>query len=345
MGGWPNHPSAASGAAGRRSGGPPPRVSLVTPSYNQARFLEKTLQSVLNQGYSNLEYIVMDGGSTDGSVDILKVYAERLTYWESVPDRGQAEAINKGWRRATGEFVWWLNSDDVLAPGSLEAAVAFLQANPDVHLAYGDHLWIDADGRPVQTYRYPEFDYERFELHRPDVSQAGALMRREVIRRVGYLDEELHFLMDLDYWRRMALAGCRLAHVPRVLAHFRIYDQAKTLAGSPRAVAERCLLNQRLFSSPDLPDVIRTNRARVTSRMHVYCSRTSLLCGDYRSAAREALRAAHAWPQALLGGDVWYHAAAGILGLLVGHRCWRALRSLVRRARAVRVRSTESERA
>lgn len=311
-----------------------PRVSLVTPSLNQARYIEDAILSVLHQGYPDLEYFVMDGGSTDGTRQVLEAYGPRLTYWESLPDRGQAHAINKGWRRATGEYLWWLNADDLLMPGCLFTAVAYLEAHPETDLVFGDHLRVTSEGRLMDIHSYPPFDFVSFELERPDVSQPGALMRATVLGRVGYLDEDLHFLMDLDYWRRMALAGCRLDHVDVPLAMFRIYDEAKTLAGSPRAAEERAILNERLFGDPRLPQPIRQNRARVTSLMHLYCARTLVLCGEYSAALGHVRRSVRTWAWQLLSRRFWHQAVLALLGLTFGRRAWLALRTVVRALRA-----------
>ncbi len=155
-----------------------PRVSIVTPSFNQAAFLEETIQSVLSQDYPNLEYIIIDGGSTDGSVEIIEKYADRLAYWVSEKDAGQADGINKGLVRATGEVVAWLNSDDTylggaietFLPGSIRSAVAALQANPDCGLVYGDVLAVDAAGQKLNLARYDDWNLDdllRFKIHRP----------------------------------------------------------------------------------------------------------------------------------------------------------------------------------
>ncbi len=310
-----------------------PRVSLVTPSFNQGAFVEDTILSVQNQGYFDLEYFVMDGGSTDRTREILEMYSDRLTFWESTPDRGQAHAINKGWRRATGKYLWWLNSDDMLAPGALHDAVEYLETHPETDLVYGDQFRIDADGQPVGLRSYPGFDFIAFELGRPDVSQAGALMRADVLGRIGYLDETLHYLMDLDYWRRMALAGCKLDHLDRRLALFRVYDEAKTLAGSPIAAQERAVLHERLFASAGLPAEILREGPRVASRMHLYRARTFILCGDYRAGLHETRLAATAWAGQLLRREFWYQGGLSLLGMLIGQERWRKLRGLLRRAR------------
>ncbi|NVO00781.1 MAG: glycosyltransferase, partial [Geobacteraceae bacterium] len=127
----------------------PPKITIVTPSYNQGRFLEKTILSVLDQGYPNLEYIVIDGGSTDESVEIIKKYADRLTYWVSEPDRGQSHAINKGFERATGEIFGWLNSDDWYHPGALQAVAEAFAANPDVGAVVGAGEMVDEEGKQL----------------------------------------------------------------------------------------------------------------------------------------------------------------------------------------------------
>lgn len=310
-----------------------PRVSLVTPSYNQGEYLEDAILSVLHQGYPDLEYFIMDGASTDRTKEILEAYASRLAGWESVPDRGQAHAINKGWRRATGKYLWWLNADDMLMPGALYTAAAYLEAHPEVDLVFGDHVRITGDGRPIDVYRYPAFDLTTFELDRPDVSQPGALMRATVLERVGYLDETLHYLMDLDYWRRMALAGCRLVHLDAPLAVMRIHDDSKTSAGSSRAAEERAILNERLFADARLPEAIRRSRARVTSLMHIYRARTLVLCGEYRAGLGEAVRSVRVWAWQVQRRPFWHQAGLALLGLVLGRKAWRSLRAVVRRMR------------
>jgi len=129
-----------------------PTISVVTPSFNQGRFLEATMRSVLEQSYPKIEYIVVDGGSTDGSQEIIKQYANRLAWWVSEPDNGQTDAINKGFSRATGEIFAWLNSDDTYEPGAMAGAVAFLQKNPEVGMVYGDTNFIDAEGRVIGKF-------------------------------------------------------------------------------------------------------------------------------------------------------------------------------------------------
>ena len=332
--GWPRHwPAGVAPLA--ESGRDWPRVTLVTPCRNQAPFIEDAILSVLNQGYPHLEYMVFDAGSDDGSAEIIGRFSSRLAYWESQLDRGQSHAINKGWARASGRYVWWLNGDDMLAPGALFHSVESLEAQPGVDLVYGDLVNVDDRGRPLSLYPSWEFDLADFLARGRHVTQPGALMRREVLERIGSLDESLHYLMDTDYWIRLALAGGTLVHLPSVLALFRVHQQAKTQTGSMAAVEERYLLNRRIYASPDLPTGVRVMRAQITSRMHLECARAYLKLGAFRSTLSEAGLAVKAWPRRLLDTGLWWHLALGMLGLAVGQRVWLRLRQCLRQSRRI----------
>jgi len=204
-----------------------PLVTIVTPSLNQAPFLEEAMLSVLRQDYPALEYIVVDGGSTDGSVEIIRRYQDRLAYWVSEPDAGQSNAINKGLAHGTGTILAWLNADDLLAPSAVNIAVCFLESEPDVGLVYGDRVEIDATGNTIGYLRCPPHDPEMF---RKDVTlpQETVFFRREVFKAAGGLDESLHFAMDLDLW--CGIAGvARMRHIPAFLARFRRHEQSKSV--------------------------------------------------------------------------------------------------------------------
>lgn len=207
-----------------------PSLSIITPSFNQAAYLEETLRSVLLQGYPELEYIVIDGGSTDGSVPLLERYAPWLAAWVSEPDRGQAEAINKGFARATGAIVAWLNSDDTYCPGALAEQAGFLRDHADVDVVYGDCVYTDAHGRPVQTaYGRPFTDRELLRFTLP--YQPTVFMRRAVLERCGGLDPAYHYTLDSELWLRLRRAGARFAYHPRLIATYRLHDASKTVAG------------------------------------------------------------------------------------------------------------------
>lgn len=215
-------------AVGERPGMVLPRITLITPSFNQARFIEKTLRSVLDQGYPNLEYFVVDGGSTDGSVDIIRRYADRLSGWTSEPDRGQSHAINKGLARATGEILGWLNSDDYLAPGALFRVAENLGNRGGPEVLVGNSVIIEVTGK--QTLSRGRFRSRRHLLSRfypYGLHQPSIFWRREVFEKIGPLDESLHLIMDFDYWVRMS-RHFRFRNLDAVLSYCHRHAEAKT---------------------------------------------------------------------------------------------------------------------
>ena len=204
-----------------------PMVSIVTPSYNQGRYIEETIQSVLTQDYPNLDYIVVDGGSTDGTVEILKKYEGRLT-WISERDRGQADAINKGFRMAKGEIVAWLNSDDTYLPGAICKVVRYFDAHPEIGMLYGEGYHIDEDGDIIERYYTEPFDYQRLS-EICFICQPTVFIRAEIVRAVGPLDVRLHYCLDYDYWMRIA-KRFRIGHFKEYLANSRLHTDTKTLS-------------------------------------------------------------------------------------------------------------------
>jgi len=208
----------------------PPRISIVTPSFNQAIFLERTLKSVLEQNYPDLEYIVQDGGSKDGSVEILERYSDRLTFWESKPDEGQTNAINLGFRHASGEIMAYLNSDDLLLPGALAYVATYFEQHPEVDVVYGHRIIIDENDQEIGRWILPAHDDEV--LTWVDfVPQETLFWRRRIWESIGgSLDESFHFAMDWDLLLRFRDAGARFARLPGFLAAFRVHPQQKTSA-------------------------------------------------------------------------------------------------------------------
>lgn len=209
-----------------------PRITIITPSFNQGRFIERTIKSVLDQGYPNLEYIVVDGGSTDETLSILRRYESRLQ-WISEKDKGQSDAINKGLKRATGEIIAYINSDDVYEPGAFNIAARYLTDNPSVMWLTGRCNIIDEDDRPMRGLitAYKNFLLDRYSynilLITNAISQPATFLRAALFAEHGLFDVNQHRVMDYEYWLRI---GRR--HDPAVLnqylAAFRVYRASKT---------------------------------------------------------------------------------------------------------------------
>ena len=221
-----------------------PLVSIVTPSFNQARFLEATICSVLGQDYPNLEYIIVDGGSTDGSVEIIRKFADRLAWWVSEKDKGQTDAINKGFARARGEILAWINSDDIYEPGAVAAAVKYFQEHPEAGLVYGDTHFIDEDGRVIGKFAARQTDYLRLRRGYVHIPQQAAFFRADLWREVGPLDPSFYFAMDYDLWVRLA-ARAPIYYTPQSWANFRLHASGKTITADDRCWPEMIRIHRR----------------------------------------------------------------------------------------------------
>ncbi len=208
----------------------PLRISIVTPSFNQGAFISRTIQSVINQQYPSLEYFVQDGGSGDSTIQTLKQLENALSGWESVKDSGQSEAINRAFRKTTGDIMAWINSDDLLLPGSLQTVANYFSDHPDVDVVYGDRLLINENNMEIGRWLMPGHDSAV--LNWVDyVPQETMFWRRSIWERVGgQIDETFHFAMDWDLLVRFSDAGANFAHIPRFLGAFRIHEQQKTSA-------------------------------------------------------------------------------------------------------------------
>jgi glycosyltransferase involved in cell wall biosynthesis len=233
-------------------------VSIVTPSYNQARFLEETIRSVLLQGYPDIEYLILDGGSTDGSVELIRKYEPYLTYWVSERDQGQADAINRGWRRSTGDIIAYLNSDDVYAPGAIQRAVEYLVTHPEAVAVIGGYQLIDESGKVLRVVPGAEFSLKS-ELRGNSVCQPTVFIRRGPLFEVGLLDPVLHYVMDFELWLKLGLCG-QIGHVSGTQALFRIVSSAKSLSQVGRFLPEILEVFERFFARTDLPPDVRAMR-------------------------------------------------------------------------------------
>jgi glycosyltransferase involved in cell wall biosynthesis len=220
------------------------RISIVTPSYNQAQYLEQTICSVLEQDYPDIEYIIVDGKSTDGSLEIIRKYADRLSWWVSEPDRGQTDALNKGFAHATGDLLTWINSDDTYTPGAIREAVKFFEAHQNAALIYGDANYIDESGRVVGRFPAAQTNHRLLRRGYVHIPQQASFFRADLWRQVAPLDPSFFFAMDYDLWVRLAARGPLLYH-PQVWANFRLHGDSKTLAANDRCWPEMIRVHRR----------------------------------------------------------------------------------------------------
>lgn len=255
-----------------------PLVSIITPSYNQAAYLEATIKSVLEQDYPNIEYLVVDGVSEDGSAEIIQKYANELTWWVSEPDDGQADAINKGLRRAQGKYVAWLNSDDVYLPGAVKRAVDVFEVNPQAGLVYANLQSIDEVGKVFNTIQYQPYDLDDLLAFRM-IGQPSVFMRREVLIQTVFLFPEYQYLLDHHLWVRMA-AQTEMFYVNETWAAARHHPMAKNVAQAAGFGEEAYKLLAWAETRPKLAARIRANPKRVWGGAHRLDARYLLEGGE-----------------------------------------------------------------
>ncbi|HLC03023.1 MAG TPA: glycosyltransferase family 2 protein [Anaerolineales bacterium] len=318
-----------------------PLVSIITPSFNQVRYLEQALRSVLEQGYPRLEYIVIDGGSTDGSLEVLKRYEGGLADWSSEPDRGQVDAINKGLRRARGEIVAWLNSDDAYLPGAIAEAVQTLRRDPALGMVYADGLMVDSELKLLDRHVYPQLGLPEllcFEV----ILQPTVFMRRRVVEEVGYLNSEYRLILDHELWVR--IASCYpIRHVSRFWSIERTHPEAKTIAQAAGFVEEAERLIHWASQDPTLAPVVERHRRRVHSGLDLFAARRLIDAGEYREAVRRLWKASVLHPPTV--GRYWFKvvqavgSALGLASAFEGYR--RTRRRFVHRGQVVDLKSTD----
>jgi len=221
-----------------------PLVSIVTPSFNQAKYLEQTILSVLEQDYPHLEYIIVDGGSTDGSQEIIQRYSARLAWWVSEPDQGQTDAINKGFNRAQGEIYAWLNSDDTYLPGAVLEAVEYLRTHPEAGMVYGDANLTDEKGEIIGRFPTRQTDFHRLRRGYVHIPQQSAFFRASLWKQVEPLDTSIYFAMDYDLWVRISRLA-PLKYHPRNWANFRLHSSGKTTVSDERCWPEMVRIHLR----------------------------------------------------------------------------------------------------
>jgi glycosyltransferase involved in cell wall biosynthesis len=224
----------------------PPLVSIITPSFNQGQFIEETILSIRNQSYKNIEHIVIDGGSTDQTLEILKKYSSSVA-WISEPDKGQTDALNKGIKRSHGEIIAYLNSDDLYLPETIKTVIEFFSEHPEIVMVYGDIIHIDKQSQQIEAIKTEPIILEKYLTGNLYLPQPTVFFRRKIIEKIGYFDEKLHLAMDLDYWIRILL-NFRTAYLPVSLAKARIYPEAKSSANSQKYLEEKLYILDKTFS-------------------------------------------------------------------------------------------------
>jgi glycosyltransferase involved in cell wall biosynthesis len=302
-----------------------PLVSIVTPSFNQAQFLESTIRSVLNQDYTPLEYLIVDGGSIDGSVEIIQRYADQLAWWVSEPDSGQAEGINKGLQRARGEIVAWLNSDDIYLPCAIRQAVETLQANPALGMVYGDAITIDGNGNPLGRFSFEEWQLPDLMAFRI-ICQPAVFMRRSVLEKAGYLEHSFHFMLDHHLWIRMALqasvghVGAGILGTPEPVrglwAAARHHPGAKNVSQAAGFGRETLQVLNWMQAQTDLAAIFKENRRKILAGAYRLNARYLLDDGLYGRALVSYARALYYRPSfALKHWHRMLYAKLSLLGL------------------------------
>ncbi len=304
-----------------------PTISIVTPSFNQGAFLEESIRSVLLQSYPHIEYIIIDGGSNDGSVEIIRQYAPWLAFWTSEPDQGPADALRRGFALARGEILAYLNADDVYMPRAVETAVSVFHDDPGLALVHGDSLIINASGETIGHKHGRDGAYLSYFLRMMNpISQPSAFWRRADYEVVGGVDSTLHHVFDYDLWSRMVLPGGQIKHVPADLSLFRIHAASKTRQSRVPFAQERLGLIPKYLQDAQLGPILNPHARRLFGVAHLRLADAYWFEGHkpaarshYGRAVRYAPRLAYSWPSINL-----------LLRFLLGRRSFR--RQVVDRA-------------
>jgi glycosyltransferase involved in cell wall biosynthesis len=290
------------------------KVSIITPSYNQAKYLEQTIQSVLTQDYKNIEYILIDGGSNDGSIDIIKKYQDKFAYWISEKDNGQADAINKGFAKANGEIIAWLNSDDYYLPNTISQVIKTFEENPDVVLIYGHMLAVDENGKTFNTLNYKQLTLEDlicFQI----IGQPAVFFRNSTLHKTNGLNLDFHFLLDHLFWIELAQHG-KMLHVNQTWSAARYHAEAKNRAKASEFGKEAFRILSLVEQDKNLSPIFEKVKNRAIASAHRVDARY-LLDGDLPKQALLAWFKSF-WlhpPTAFLRMNIFVSSILNILGL------------------------------
>lgn len=269
-----------------------PTLSVVTPAYNQGEFLRDTIESVLSQDYPNIEYVVLDDGSTDETPKILPEYGDRFV-WETQPNMGQTATINKGWAMTSGEIITWLNSDDTFYnSSSVSEALQYLINDPKLGIIFGDSMYTEADGTEIEPTRpIVDFTYEKMvRTCENSISQPSAFIRREIVTKVGELDPKFYYFMDWDFWMRAGIYY-KIEHTDAIWSTYRLHAESKTVAQSKRAAPELEYLYEKYFFRDDVSPEIVDIKNEAMMNMCFTSGGYYLKGGDTENAAKMAAKA------------------------------------------------------
>lgn len=276
----------------------PPLVSIITPAYNRASYLDETIQSVLSQDYKHIEYIVLDDGSTDNTVAVLERYNGRVL-WETHPNLGETRTVNKGLAMAHGDIVAVVNSDDPLLPGAVSSAVEFMETHTDILVAYPDWNYIGPRSETIQHVKVPEYSYLRMVRRHDCVVGPGAFIRRRAFELAGLRDPGFRYVGDFDFWLRLGLHG-EFARIPKTLATFRTHPGSATAFTRGQVMAdEQVQVIDKLYARADLPLEVRKVRAEAYSWAYAAAAWWSKPLS--RGALRYLWKAGMAHPRSALG--------------------------------------------
>lgn len=271
-----------------------PQVSIITPSYNQARFLPAAMESVFRQDFPDLEYFVVDGASTDLSPKIIQDQAEKLNWWVSEPDQGQADAVNKGILRSGGEIIGWLNSDDLYLPNAVRNAVKAFREHPHAGIVFGNAVSADGDGRLLNLLEFGPRSTEELLQFRM-ICQPAVFMKRSVLMKAGLLDSSYHFFLDHELWIRMSRIA-PLVHIPETWAVSRYHQDAKNVTMASECGKEIYRILEWAEKEKDLRKILKQQRGRIMGGAYQIHARYELDAGNSKNALSLYYQAFISWP-------------------------------------------------